>query len=259
MTAMLNQLEKFYRDNGILSTEFSCEHLVDCKGDWKDEDFTEAKSAYIGSGYEVGKLPNGTKLRLLFLSADPGCGNQKPKKCRLPDQVRKGENEQGDWMVRDLIKGQHKAWHWYRTYELAWYILKRFDSRFEEFDDVKGFFAHANSAKCCMNKFGCAQADQRLFDNCKGYLDGELKLLAPNLLVTQGKPAKHAVTRLVEITKKVEVENAFHCILHGKPVFWLRTDHPRYARGFNAQRKGGEGWEFYAEEMYRFINRPQSG
>jgi len=256
MTTMLNQLEEFYRENRILSTGFRCNHLVDCKGDWKDEKFTEAKSAYIGSGYETGKLPNGTKLRLLFLSADPGCGKQTPKKHRLPDQVRKGEDEQGDWSVSDLIKGKNPAWHWYLTYELAWYILKRFDSNFEKVDDVKGFFAHANSAKCCMNKPGGAQADPRLFRNCREYLEGELKVLAPDLLVTQGKWAKTAINtyRVDEIKRVDELASAIW--LFGRQVFWLHHCLPRHG-DFQKQRRRGEGWKFYAEEMHRFINRPQ--
>jgi len=244
MTAMLNQLEEFYRDNGILSTHFTCKHKDACKGDCKN--FTGPKSAYVGEGYEAGELP-----RLLFVSLDSGDGAEEPEH-RLPVAVR--DSEHGT-VVDDL----HKNQHWYHTYELAWYILKRFDSKFEKVEDVKGFFAHTNSAKCCLNNPGREQADDRLFENCRGYLEGELKVLAPQLLVTQGAKADAAVDPLIERVKTVEENCAYHGVLFGQPIFWLLTYHPRYAPGFHAQRKGGEGWEFYAEEMYRFINRQQGG
>lgn len=246
MTMMLKQLKEFYAKNEILSTNFNCKHLKSCKRDCKD--FTEAKSAYAGSGYEAGKLP-----KLLFVSADPGTdGGIKDPKRRLPEQVRQGE--EGEWSVNDDL---HKGSHWGRTYELAWYILKRFDSHFEDIENVKGFFAHANAAKCCMNNPQNAQADNILFNNCKGYLEGELKILAPDLLVTQGEKADKAVTPLIEITKTVDENCAYHGVLHGKPIFWLSTFHPNNRKGdFAKQRKGGEGWKFYAEEMHRFINHP---
>lgn len=241
MTAMLNQLEEFYRDNGILSTQFTCKHKDDCKGNC--ETFTGPKSAYVGEGYEAGELP-----RLLFVSLDSGDGAEDAEH-RLPVAVRNSE-------LGTVVDDLHKNQHWYHTYELAWYILKRFDSKFEKVEDVKGFFAHTNSAKCCLNNPGREQADNRLFENCRGYMEGELKVLAPQLLVTQGAKADDAVAPLIEITKTVEENCAYHGVLLGNPIFWLLTYHPRYGPGFHAQRKGGESWEFYAEEMHRFINNP---
>lgn len=237
---MLKQLTEFYRENGILSTHFTCRHKESCKGSC--ETFTGPKSTYVGEGYEAGKVP-----RLLFLSLDSGDGAEEPEH-RLPAAVKQGEQGTD-------VNALHKNQHWYRTYELAWYILKRFNAKFKTVEDVKGFFAHANSAKCSMNYDGRAQADDRLFDNCRGYLAGELKVLAPQLLVTQGAKADDAVDPLIKDRKTVEENCAYHGILHGNPIFWLSTYHPSYYSGFHAQRKGGEGWEFYAEQMHRFINQ----
>lgn len=251
MTTMLKQLEEFYLKNGILSTHFTCKYKDDCKGDC--ENFTGPKSAYIGEGYEAGKLP-----RLLFVSLDSGDGAEEAEH-RLPVAVRDSERET---VVEDLLKGKPKYWHWYFTYKLAWYILKRFDSKFEKADDVKGFFAHANSAKCCMNNDGRAQADDRLFENCRGYLEGELKVLAPQLLVTQGQKAVAAIHSF----RGDEIETidkwASVVMLLGKPVFWLHTHHPSYyvksggPDEFYKQVNNHERWEFYADKMHRFINHP---
>lgn len=252
MTTMLKQLEEFYRDNGILSTHFTCRHKDSCKGDC--EKFTGPKSAFVGEGYEAGELP-----RLLFVSLDSGDGAEDAEH-RLPVAVRNSEH---GTVVDDLIEGKPKYWHWYFTYKLAWYILKRFDSKFEKVEDVKGFFAHANSAKCCMNNPGREQADDRLFENCQGYMEGELKVIAPQLLVTQGKKAVAAIHAFRGDEIETVDKWASVVMLLGKPVFWLETHHPSYY-----VKSGGptefykqvnhERWEFYADKMYRFINNPPS-
>ena len=64
---MLATLERYYKQNGILSTNFLCKHKTECSADCAT--FTGPKSAFVSSGYELGSLP-----RLLFLSLDLGCG-----------------------------------------------------------------------------------------------------------------------------------------------------------------------------------------
>lgn len=248
MTTMLKQLEKFYLENGILSTHFTCKSKDDCKGNC--ETFTGPKSAYVGEGYEAGGVP-----RLLFVSLDSG-GAEKEPEHRLPIAVRDGEQ---NTVVDDLPK--YNYWHWYFTYKLAWYILKRFDSKFERADDVKGFFAHANSAKCCMNKVRRELADNRLFENCRGYLEGELKVLAPQLLVTQGQWAVDAIHSFRGDEIETVDKWASVVMLLGKPVFWLHTHHPSYyvksggQDEFYKQVNDREKWEFYADKMHEFIGQ----
>jgi len=242
---MLERLEKFYKRNGILSTSFTCKHKDDCKGDC--DTFTGPKSAFVSSGYVENKLP-----RLLFLSLDSGSGDPDENN-RLPAAVR--QQEEIDRDIRPLHKGKH----WYRTHELAWYILKRFRPELK-IEEAKGFFSHANSAKCCMNNKHKRKASGKLFENCRGYLKGELDILAPQLLVTQGHEAKQAIALLAEKTIDEIDEFSSVIALSGNPVFWLHTYHPRNGR-FNTQRnfckKTGValGWEFYSGEMYQFVNR----
>ena len=139
MGAMFAELESFYVRSGIHSTAFSCRHLSSCRSSCVS--FTEAKSAYVGPGYEAGTL-----LRLLFLSLDSGSAARDPFQ-RAPEAVRLQETTCD---VGSLPKGKH----WYRTHELASVILKQFDSTLTP-ENVSPYFSHANSAKCCMNNHCC--------------------------------------------------------------------------------------------------------
>lgn len=241
---MLQELEHYYARNGILSTSFSCKFKHDCQGDC--EAFTGPKSAFVSSGYADNELP-----RLLFLSLDSGSGDSVAEN-RLPAAVRKHE----EWERDSLSEGQNK--HWYRTHELAWYILKKFHPRLK-IGEARRFFAHANSAKCCVNNEGRKKAPKRLFRNCKRYLSGELKVLDPEILVTQGDEAKLAISSLRENTVERIDEFASIIVLNGKQVFWLHTYHPNCYGAFNRQRnfdkskKVAVGWELYSSKIESFV------
>jgi len=242
---MLKKLEDYYKQNGIFATEFFCKHKSECSDGC--ENFTGPKSAFVSSGYENGALP-----RLLFLSLDSGNGD-KIDKNRLPYSERKREE------VRDVLAlPKHK--HWFRTHELAWYILKEFNELLK-IEEAKGYFAHANSAKCCMNKSRKKKADKILFKNCQKYLKKELEILEPKIIVTQGNEAKNAILEIIE--SRIKNIDGFASIvnINNRETFWLHTYHPNNWGAFNKQRhfnketKVAEGWEFYAEHIYTFISQ----
>ncbi|MDH5632688.1 MAG: hypothetical protein OEZ10_06785 [Gammaproteobacteria bacterium] len=243
---MIEELTNYYRQNGILSTGFTCHHKNRCQGDC--DSFTGPKSAFVSSGYEAHTLP-----RLLFLSLDSGSGD-KADETRLPLSVRQQEE-----VNRNVLK-LHKHKHWYRTHELAWYILAKFNSELQ-IQDAKSFFAHANSAKCCMNKKQRRKADAILFKNCRGYLGGELEILSPDILITQGNDAKKAIKLLKESTTHTIDEFASIIKLNGKHIFWLHTYHPNNWGAFNKQRefdktnKVSLGWVRYSDLMYEFVTK----
>lgn len=242
---MFQRLYHYYKDKGILSTSFTCPHKEECSGG--SPKFTGPKSAFVSTGYEnrSSNLP-----RLLFLSLDSGDGD-KDDRNRLPEALRRQEEIERDV----LVLPKHK--HWYRTHELAWYIFKRFnpDIRLE---DAKGHFAHANSAKCCMNKSGRKQADRVLFRNCRKYLPGELEILRPDIIVTQGSEAKKAVASFYEPLKCID-EYASIIGMNSRKVFWLHTYHPGNWGAFNRQRNFDKardfalGWDKYSRKIYEFV------
>jgi hypothetical protein len=246
--SMLHELETYYDECGILATRFVCPHKHQC--DSGCADFTGPTSAFVSTGYERGDLP-----RLLFISLDSGSGD-KVDENRLPSAVR--QQAEIDLQFSKLAK--HK--HWYRTHELAWYICRRFfpDIKIEE---TRRFFAHANSAKCCMNKPQRKKANAILFRNCKGYLGGELEILGPQIIVTQGKEAKEAVWSLhPEVINRFD-KFASEISIRARRIFWLHTYHPSNWGAFNKQRsfnektRTAEGWVKYSELVHAFIVNAQ--
>jgi hypothetical protein len=241
---MLQQLQNYYERNGILATAFTCRHKLECSKDCVG--FTGPKSAYVGTGYERNELP-----RLLFVSLDSGSADLDDSE-RLPTSVRRQEEIERD--IRSLPKGRH----WYRTHELAWYILRRFKPDLNLLE-AKHYFAHANSAKCCMNNRGRKKAASVLFKNCEKYLKEELAILAPRIIVTQGREAKVAVGKLVDRVTRQFDDFASVVDIGGVQVFWLRTHHPNNYGAFNNHRRPNkaskvpEGWELHANQIELFI------
>ena len=247
---MLNQLENYYRTQGILATHFTCPHRMQCKEGYNDK-FTGPKSALVSTGYEDGELP-----RLLIVSSDSGSGKIDPEQ-RLPSAVR-------DRMEGEDVYKLKKREHWYLTHELAWHILKRFNKNLE-FGKTKHYFAHANAAKCSQNKPGRSQADPILFRNCQRYLAGEIRMLCPDIVVTQGKRAREGLKPIVDGREEID---KFACVtsFDSRPLFWLHTHHPspRNRRRFYPQRDRNpetgmtghcEGWQYYAKHIREFIDR----
>ena len=148
--------------------------------------------------------------------------------------------------------------HWYRTHELAWYLLKRYEPRISV-EKTKMYFAHVNSAKCCMNKKGSKKADGVLFRNCRIYLKQELSILRPKIIVTQGNEAKSAVIHICEESLKKFDDYASLIKLNGSQIFWLHTYHASNWGAFNSQRNYDKarnialGWERYSQLVYKHV------
>jgi len=244
---MIDELESTYRRQGILATDFTCRHKNQCSAGC--DKFNEAKSAFVSSGYASGAVP-----RLLFLSLDPGSTDEEfAPEARLPSQVRKYEE-----FTRDFAR-LNKARHWYRTHQLAWYILKRFVPGLV-IGEARMYFAHANSAKCNMGKAQNAKANSILFQNCRSYLPAELATLRPDVIVTQGSEAKWAIESISAVIATLEPKVKV-ISLEGREILWLHTYHPRYFKGFYAQMAVrsniATGWELLADQVFEFISRKE--
>lgn len=224
---MLSELNLYYGQEGISALDFRCQNLPICSEG--NERFVEAKAAFVGTEYERGTLP-----RLLFVSLDPGSSERNPHR-RTPEYVR--FQEEYECNVDRLPKSRH----WYRTHELALVLLKRFkpDLRIQ---DTHLYFAHVNTVKCCVSNDNHASASNRLFRNCRRYIVGELAVLRPDILVTQGKQAKLALEEQYihfEISESVEEQfcSPRWVRIEDRQVLWLHTNHPRNFGGFNRQRR----------------------
>lgn len=239
---LLEELTRFYDQNGIHPLRFRCPSRLSCSAN--SPRFTEAKATFVGPRYGDGNLP-----RLLFLSLDSGSASSDPAE-RTPEAVRRGELETD-------VTALEKNRHWYRTHELAYVLLHRFKPDLT-IADTWLYFAHANSAKCCQNKPGRSQADGRLFRNCQRFIPGELRVLDPDIIVTQGDAAMNAIRASFAVRQRDRDVRIVADALYGtgiieprhRKVLWLHTYHPGAWGSFNRQRR--HCWRLYADAVERF-------
>ncbi len=222
---MLKKLRDYYGKVGISAENHRCQFLEDCRQN--NTKFTGPKEAYVGREYISGEYP-----RLLFLSSDSGHGEQNPAE-RTVEAVR-------DWVENQCdINELSKNGHWFKTYELALAFLKPFNPSLK-LDNIHLYFAHTNSAKCCMNKDGNKEADEYMFWNCQGNVSGELEVLQPSILVTQGAYAKYAVeatTFSCSVYGEQKECGYAYLEINKQKVLWIHTYHPCYYKGYPSQKK----------------------
>lgn len=211
--------------------------------------FTEATASFVGPRYEKETVP-----RLLFLSLDSGSGRSDPE-LRTAEAVR----------ARELATDVHalpKGRHWRRTHELARVLLRQFKPDLT-LPETRLYFAHVNSAKCSQNKSQRRQADRRLFKNCRRFIPGELRVLGPDVIVTQGGWARAAVLEGFDVQQHVvrkdpvtgyrraaHYETGLIGLEPRRNTLWLHTYHPNSYGHFNPQRV--HCWPPYAERLGRF-------
>ena len=110
---------------------------------------------------------------------------------------------------------------------------------------VEQLFVHVRTAKCCSN--GSSQEPGQVYKNCGCYLSEELRILEPNVIVTQGDYAhdqskEHVFGEGAIDTEVEEVKGITNSIARivnlredNGEVCWLRIYHPSYYKGFYCQ------------------------
>jgi|GEM_PF-495262 len=242
---MLKELQSYYQAHGISAVGFRCKHHAECARS-SPGTFTTAKETFVSSGYEAHSLP-----RILFLSLDSGSASHDPAEKTLAS-VR--QQEEIDCQVLALPRNKH----WFRTHELAYTLLRSFSPGLR-LEDAKRYFAHANSAKCCQNNPQRAQASEILFANCREYIPGEITILAPDVLITQGDHARRAVEGgfptadlaralpgWAEIPEEVQLLS-----IGGRAVIWIHTYHPRNPNS----KQNRDRYGVYEKLVYEFMTR----
>jgi hypothetical protein len=239
---MLKELTDYYRVNGISALDFSCSHFSSCSQQYPKK-FTTVKEAFVSSEYVNHKLP-----RLVFVSLDSGSAENDPALKTL-ESIRIWEEEKED------ILSLHKNKHWFRTHELAYTILRNFQPGMRV-DEARHYFAHINSAKCCENKPGREQASQILFKNCQRFIPGELEILDPDIIITQGRWGKLALNgAFPELVSPDYIPKTLQemklLIINTHPVIWIESYHPRYS-GFHTTNK--PHYSLYEHVIREFIS-----
>ena len=233
--------------------------------------FTGPKSSYVGTGYERSAgFARGGLPRLLILSPDSG-GETWDARSKTPESIRRWEERATNDVANYGEKDQDK--HWYRTYELAWYILRVFDPKFKAIGNVKGHFAHVNAAKCSLNNYANREADDQLAENCREHLAGELQILRPDIVVTQGRTCERLAVRHLYRgrIRQIEGELAWVQMNDAHRFLWLWTFHPTSrppAKGelspfkkqadFDASETA-RGWVRYSQRIHQLLEETQGG
>ena len=233
---MLEKLEKYYRSRGIYSESFDCRHFKSCSKGCQ-ESFTQARSAFVGSQYELGTIP-----RLLIVSLDSGNGEDE-------------QNKRTPYYMREEIesRGCPKGFHWVQTHKLAAALLKQFESEIT-FECVTPYFCHVNSAKCCMNNPGNKQANRVLFDNCREYLRGELEILKPDVIVRQGQEAKRSLQQVFALgDRDHKFGDKRKPTLDARTVLWITAYHPCARQPYWNEKKNQ--WPEFKREVADFVKR----
>lgn len=233
--------------------------------------FTGPKSSYVGAGYERSAgFARGDLPRLLILSPDSG-GETWDARSKTPESIRSWEERATNDVANYGEKDQDK--HWFRTYELASYILRVFKPKFKRINNVKGHFAHVNAAKCSVNNDANRQAPRRLIRNCREYLPEELDLLRPDIVITQGTWCRDVAIKPLYRGRisHIESELAWVQMNDAHRFLWLWTYHPtsRPLRGerlspfkkqadFDESRRA-RGWERYSRRIRQLAEEFQGG
>ena len=224
MSEMLDSLRAYYRASGLTPEEFSCARRSSCAA--RGGGISGPRQAFVGEGYEHRAVP-----RLLFVSLDPGSTDETD--CRTTDEFRHWQRTNYNVDHRSFHKGRH----WYLTHRMALQFLAPFLPG-AGIRDIHQYFAHTNSAKCCMNKSGRRMADNTLFDNCRGHLAGEIVALQPDVVVTQGRWAATGVGHAFQVSLPAPLATAPEIVdLAGRSVLWFHAYHPRCFGPFRNQMK----------------------
>jgi hypothetical protein len=240
---LIANLQNYYKSKGISAMDFNCPHFFECSNTCADT-FTTAKEAFVSSGYIKHELP-----RILFLSLDSGSADKDPQKKTLASVQYQEE-------IKTNVFTLPKNKHWYRTHEMAFVILSAFRPGMT-IDEAKGYFAHTNSAKCCMNNPQRAQANSILFSNCREFIPGEIEILLPEILITQGSYASTAIQgsfpyldmknflqKTGEWPEEIRIIN-----IAQRSTIWIHTFHPRNPN----YKRNRDNYSLYKEIAYQFI------
>jgi len=248
---MLGDLTRYYTEHGIAALSFNCPYQADCSRGARG--FVPAREPFIGTDYELGTLP-----RLLFISLDPAndiVGNAPEE--RTLSAVREWEAKQS--RSSNGHATFKKQAHWYRTYEFAQTILAPIaHSRGESaltFQKMHKYFAHTNSAKCKDVPAGTGQGPERVFRNCREFIPGEVEILRPDIIATQGKNARLSISGAYEVLVVGANRNRDYraevVVIGSRPVLKFETHHPnRRDNEYRLERR--EAWHWYTKVASTF-------
>lgn len=253
---LFKYLSDYYHEKGISALNFNCKHHQNCKAGYEDR-FTTSKEALIGPFFGDLNVP-----KLLFISLDPGYSTKNPADRTLKQLSDNINDDYAKW-----VKNLNKNSHWWRTHEIAFAILSKHEAlKNLKQEETTKFFAHINSAKCCIDNEGGRKAPSKLFKNCKEYLAGEVEIINPDIVVTQGEEAFDSIVNSFSIIEEKNIPSQRSCYdkykvisVNNKKTLWIHTYHPTYYAIRRESKHQTECFNTYAEIALDFINNRKVG
>ena len=192
--SMLEKLDRYYHEQGIPALGFNCKHRDACSAVCAPGQMVSVPESYVGAEYEAGILP-----RLLFVSSDtnnPEWLKDDPKMGTLRE-IRKIM-----WRDRNEPCHQKPHGHGHQTIDLARMLLAPYAKerlgKVIEFNDFVGYIANVRSTRCKSLSVGTKEGNPLMFGNCMGFLKGEIEVLHPDIIVTQGTRARNALWNIFQ-------------------------------------------------------------
>ena len=260
--------EDRFRDFGCLKKD-SC--LCACKAWKQDVDFSPPIDGVCVSQYYTDRTYCGDRIpRIVVLSLSA----PKPYKHTEEDNTR------------------HLNPHWRETLAMVRSLLhpfiapEKFPMPIRNWDDeditiVQSLFVHTRTAKCCSNANGNRPEPPKVYENCGGYLSEEISILEPDVIITQGDNThpmaeEHVFDNYQKVTNIAGIDPQ-HTIAHvatltcnsANRVYWLRSYHPCYYRGYYSQAGSKidcesnitgakrENFVRYGKEIKEFMDNPK--
>jgi hypothetical protein len=213
---------------------------------------TETKMSMVGSQY-AGAYP-----RIAVVSLDPpGGGREVPASERVIDHIARTHE-------RDDYRRERPNVHWAMTQIIVSDILTLFGYRAQagaavveesyggqSIENVSAHFAHVNLAKCSMNNPGKKKAHEEVHRTCgQSYSLGELAILRPEILITQGKSVNEILGNILvgRPVALLELPKTFEVKIANVSALWCPMRHP--ARQLSLIR---DDWSHYRENIRRGV------
>ena len=239
---MLSELGRYYKEQGIPALGFNCKHRAACSAMCAFEKMVSVPESYVGLEYETRTLP-----RLLFVSSDTNDAEW------LKDNPEWGTLKSIrdiTWRDRNKPHLQKPNSHWHQTILLAQAILNPFAKARQEatiaLNDFVGHIAHARSTRCKDISIRTKEGNPHMSANCRGFLKGEIEIMRPDIIVTQGTRARDALWNVFPVIQKVPMpDNPHHKAFY--EIVQLAENHTAIkivAWHPNAHWKGNEKGKF---------------
>ena len=242
MNEMELQLNQYYERVGIspvccedppeeMFNNFRCPNKVDCQnyceasGEFEFQpriEGVEVSQCYYGRAFRGHSIP---RIVVVSLSAPrPGSHSRDDSS----SQRNEGNGLNPHWretlaMIRSLLYSFIASQDFPRP---ARYSSDRSTAQ------IAQLFVHVRTAKCSSRP---RKEPPQVYENCGDYLGEELRILKPNVIVTQGDDVHWQLKKHVLDAETVRGINIVNLRRYNRKVCWLQTYHPGYPRGFYRQ------------------------